>query len=202
MKIKHRARIDWSTVRERLAQNELALERSMRVDPDRLAEVFRKRAVQFAARRAQTRTITAALRVLVFAVGEEQYGIELKDILGVRPFTDCTPVPSAPPEVRGIVHLHGELRTVVDFRRLVGLADAGAGVRGYILRVRWNEREIGLLVDEVEHVRSIAEAGLADPRQSHIGPNATFVKDISPDGLIVLNVDALFSHPLFADKHD
>ena len=104
--ISRRARINWSTVRQRVAQSESALEKALDVDPGRLEAVFRTRAVRLAMRN-NGRQVAKSTRILVFLLGQERYGIEVDKALGVAPFADCTPVPAAPPEVCGIVHFGG-----------------------------------------------------------------------------------------------
>ncbi len=44
--------IDWTVVKERLRQSQLALERALTPDPQRIEAIYRERAAQLAGRRA------------------------------------------------------------------------------------------------------------------------------------------------------
>ena len=203
---RQRLRIDWSTIKEQLARNNRALNSSLHASRERVDAEFRKRAAQLAARRSDahpgrhSHSQQKARKAMVFALGRERYALELEKILGVRPFEDCTPVPSAPPQVRGIIHLHGELRTVVDLRLLLDLPAAETVPRGYILRVRKGGGEIGFLVDEVAQVCDIDPSEFAQPAAPRADSQARCVMGIAADGLILLDIETLFTLPLFAEE--
>src|SRR5688500_3176258 len=112
-----RAGIDWEEVHRRLHASQQALERALGDDPARVEAAFRHRAEQLASRRARETDRTAGLRVLVFALGADRYGIELSDLVEVVPFARCTSVPGGPRQLLGVINFRGAVRSVVDLGR-------------------------------------------------------------------------------------
>jgi len=58
-----------------------------------------------------------------FAVGELMVGIAVERVREIISDPDVTPVPMAPPAVLGVLNLRGEIVTVIDARRCLGVAD-------------------------------------------------------------------------------
>ena len=53
-----------------------------------------------------------------FKLGEEAFGIPLDQVREIAPADSITPVPQAPPAVRGLLNLRGQPITVLDVARL------------------------------------------------------------------------------------
>ena len=158
-----------------------------------LEEVFRRRARQLARRRTvSTRAATRA--VLVFALGAERYGIELSDLLEVLPYTGCTAVPGAPDCVLGVLNVRGDIRPVVDLRRLLGVDVAQSGSAGYLLMLRHESGATGVTVDALEGVRQVdaTEFLSADARGATV-PGSRCVKALTADTVIVIDTRATLS---------
>ncbi|MHC4253162.1 MAG: chemotaxis protein CheW, partial [Planctomycetota bacterium] len=51
-----------------------------------------------------------------FRLGAASYGVEVEKVRETLRGMDVTPVPLAPPSVRGIVNLRGEIVTAIDLR--------------------------------------------------------------------------------------
>lgn len=61
------------------------------------------------------------ISILSFQLGEEVYGVELKDLTETRQSVPLRLLPSAPPHLAGIVNLRGELLPVIDLCPILGL---------------------------------------------------------------------------------
>src|SRR3954471_7430010 len=111
-------RIDWEAVRRRVRASQEALERALEALPERIEEVYRERAAALAGRGRQDDSSSAVLRILAFTVGPERYGLELGDVVELLPFARWTPVPGGPPQLLGVMNVHGEILAIVDLGRL------------------------------------------------------------------------------------
>jgi purine-binding chemotaxis protein CheW len=93
-------------------------------------------------------------RLLLVELGGALYGLDgdvVREIVGVLP---PTRLPGAPPFVRGVVNLRGQLLTVIDLgHRLTGTPTSAAD--GSTVVVQHDERSLGLLVDDVQDVQSV-----------------------------------------------
>lgn len=87
-----------------------------------------------------------------FVVGELLLGIEVERVQEVTGMTDLTPVPLAPPAVRGVLNLRGQIVTAIDLRQCLDLGDGLDRERLVNLILRTPDGCTSLLVDEVGDV--------------------------------------------------
>lgn len=192
-----RLRIDWDMAKRQLQEAEAALESALIAGPERIDRAYRERATQMAVRHTRVAADMRAIQVLVFSLGAETYGLPVTDLAEVLPSMKCTPVPRAASELAGVINLRGELRSVIDLRRLFSLSAADDESDGRILMIRSGLGEVGLKVGPVDRVQSISEDRLASPEAGGGDGASSYFKGLSPDKVIVLNTAALLSHPVF-----
>jgi purine-binding chemotaxis protein CheW len=190
-------RIDWDAAKQQLLTAETALEKALVADSGRIEQVYRQRAVQMAKRHTQRAASGQTITVLVFSLGAETYGLPITDLAEVLPTTNCTPVPRASAEIEGVINLRGELRSVIDLRRLLSLPPAADESASCILMLRNGGDEVGLRVGRVEKVQIIRHDELVSPEAGGADGSSSYFKGLSPDKVIVLNAAALLSHPVF-----
>jgi len=53
---------------------------------------------------------------LSFALGDEQYGIEILRVQEIKGYSGITPIPNTPAHIRGVMNLRGTVIPVVDLR--------------------------------------------------------------------------------------
>ena len=59
------------------------------------------------------------MQLLTFTLGQQQYGIDTRNIVEVLPFISANPVPKQGEEVRGLVRYRGKLVPVIDLCQLI-----------------------------------------------------------------------------------
>jgi purine-binding chemotaxis protein CheW len=193
-------RVNWESVRSRLAQNQVALEKALVADAGRIESTFERRATQLARRRILAGTASTTLPVQVFLLGEQRYGIELSELAEVVTFNNaaCTPVPEAPAEFLGVINLRGEIRVVADLSRLLGLGNRATQRTGYVLLVGKRGQEVGLRVDGLDQIQLIPQEALTKSCASAGDLSARYVKAFTSDQVILLSSEAIRSHSAFA----
>ena len=189
--------INWAEVKETLARNQQALEKALLPNSERVDAIYQRRAVQLAGRKAEVIDPGANFAVQVFLLGRQRYGIQLSELVEVLPLVKCTPVPGAPPEVIGVVNVRGEIRTVLDLARLLILNELVNAGPSFVLMIRKATFEVGLRVDQIEEIQSVATADLTLPGSGAPELSPRYVKGLTPDKLILLSAEAIFSHELF-----
>jgi purine-binding chemotaxis protein CheW len=112
-----RATFDWQTARERL---ERATEDRARHDPVERDRVLTERA-RALARRSSDSVATLApnlglVELLHFRLARERYAIEARYVHRVIRPAEITRLPGAPPQLRGVSNLRGEILPVFDLR--------------------------------------------------------------------------------------
>ncbi|MGC4069380.1 MAG: chemotaxis protein CheW [Polyangiaceae bacterium] len=110
---------------------------------------------------------SAASMAAVFHVGRYICGLFISSIQEINKNLLLTPVHEAPAYVRGIINLRGNIVTVIDLRRKLGLEPTvfEADTRNVIVKL--NREMVGLLVDSVDDIIEI-DASAILPTPSHL----------------------------------
>lgn len=90
--------------------------------------------------------------VSTFKLGDALYGIETLIVQEVVPLGILTPVHHAPEYISGIMNLRGQIVTVIDLARKLGMDENTACSSWHILIVIWKDERIGLKVDSLADV--------------------------------------------------
>ena len=106
-------------------------------------------------------------KYLLFLLGGERYGLnvrEVREIVGLYPIT---PVPHMPPFVKGVINLRGKLIPILDLRLRFGLPEQEYASRTCTIVVeahgRRGPRLVGLIVDSVSEVLEIGDHVIEQP---------------------------------------
>jgi purine-binding chemotaxis protein CheW len=137
--------------------------------------------------------LTGQVDLATFYLGELLLGIDIRLVREINRQLEFTPVPHAPPQVRGVINLRGEVVTVMDLRTILGLdrIDISKQARNVIVHSR--AEQIGLLVDRVaDTVCTTAEAIEPVPANIHGLDAAMFqgVVRLESELVVILNVEA------------
>lgn len=108
------------------------------------------------------------MKVLVFHIGPDRYGLRLRDIERVLPVVALKQVPLSPAWVAGIMDLHGEPVPVIDLSHLSGFIPEQVWVDTRIILAPYplpggSRALIGLQAEHVAGVEEIDEAALREP---------------------------------------
>jgi len=96
------------------------------------------------------------LQIVNFTMDEVSYGVPVEQVREVRDMQSVTPVPSAPSYVEGVTNLRGQIITVMNLRKRLGLERKdGAGEK--IIIVDINNHTVGVIVDSVTEVTTLKE---------------------------------------------
>lgn len=114
---------------------------------------------------------------LSFRVGENEYSVDIMSVREIRGWTPATSLPHSPSYVRGVINLRGTVLAVIDLALRLGLAETEPEDRNVIIVVDSNGKSVGLRVDEVSDILTIAEEQIQPP--PNVSDNNTFVKGLT-----------------------
>ncbi|MDP3858383.1 MAG: chemotaxis protein CheW [Stagnimonas sp.] len=120
-------------------------------------------------------------RWMCFSIAGESYAVNILQLREVLPDSRPVPVPGAPPEVLGVLNLRGEIITLLDLRRWLGLPAGAAD--GPVLVLELAGLSLGLRVDAVGvllkrlPVELLAAPAVANPRLRSLVSGATALGD-------------------------
>ena len=102
-------------------------------------------------------------KYLIFSIGTQYYGIDIKyviEIIGIEPITE---VPELPNYVRGVINLRGKIIPVMDVRLKFKKEEKEYDDRTCIIVVEIECISIGLIIDRVLEVANIDENNISPP---------------------------------------
>lgn len=129
---------------------------------------------------------------LTFQIGQEDFGIDIGDVIEIVGIQKITEVPDMPNYIRGVINLRGKVISVMDVRLRFHMEQREYDDRTCVIVVTVDGLTVGLLVDRVNEVVEIAEDKIesAPPTKSDDG----YIKGLGKIGTevkILLNVACL-----------
>ncbi len=99
---------------------------------------------------------TETIQYIVIRLGDEQYGIDIRNIETITRMQHITRVPKMPPYLKGVINLRGVVIPVMSIRLRMNLAadEITKTTRIIVLKLA-EEGNVGFLVDEVKEVVSL-----------------------------------------------
>ena len=134
-------------------------------------------------------------KFLTFVLGNEEYGIEIRnvtEIIGIQKITD---LPDVPHYVKGVINLRGKVIPVVDVRIRFGLPERAYDERTCIVVVNIKDISVGLIVDSVSEVLDIPDEDIEPPPKVNMGASSRYIRSlgkVGEDVKILLEVHKLF----------
>lgn len=131
-------------------------------------------------------TAGEALQLIIFSLGGERYGIELAGVVEVFRITTLSRVPGAGATVFGITAWRGELLTVLDLRRVLGLPASALDDLRVALVLGDRRAPVAVLADAVDGLRTVGPQALS-PVPEGLPVRADVVRGITPDAVVLLD---------------
>lgn len=100
---------------------------------------------------------------LSFRLGPDEYCIDIMSVREIRSWSVPTPLPHAPPHLRGVINLRGTVLPVLDLSLRLGMGPASGEARNVIIVVAQGSQMSGLLVDAVSDILSLMPDCLQPP---------------------------------------
>ncbi len=134
------------------------------------------------------------LELISFAIGGQEYCIDVRSVREIRGWTPATPIPQTPNYILGVINLRGAVMPVLDLRQRLGVGPTEPSPRHVIVVIEHGSRMAGVLVDEVQETFQLPASLLQAPPEMGAGGEASFVDAIIPlEGRMLsrLVIDAL-----------
>ncbi len=103
---------------------------------------------------------TDTRQFLTFALGDEEYGIDILKVQEIKGYSAITRVPRTPQDIRGVMNLRGTIVPIVDLRTKFQLEPREYDRFTVIIVVVVRGRAVGLVVDAVSDVLDIGDAAV------------------------------------------
>ena len=124
-------------------------------------------------------TAQSRRQFITFMSGGQEFGADIMVIREIRGWTETTPLPHAPDFVRGVINLRGVVLPVVDLKALLGRGQTDANHKNVIVVVKAADRTIGLLVDAVSDILTVACSDIQPTPELARDAQAAFMEGIA-----------------------
>lgn len=139
--------------------------------------------------------------VCSFRLGSLWLGVDVQRVREVVVAQGRTRLPLAPPAVRGLMNLRGEIVTLIDLRERLGLHHPGADEvtdESVHMVVMADGVSVSLLVDEVGEVMDVGSATVPvpDTLRGRLRDFLVGVRELPDRLLLILDLDATLDVPV------
>ena len=87
--------------------------------------------------------------LISFQIGQQEFCVDITSVREIRGFTPATPIPHAPPYLRGVINLRGAVMPVIDLGSRLGMVTSEPTARHVIIVAKVGDHSVGLVVDAV-----------------------------------------------------
>jgi purine-binding chemotaxis protein CheW len=138
----------------------------------------------------ESRTGAIPTQLISFAIGDDQYGVDIMAVREIKGWSEITHLPSQPDYVRGVLNLRGVIVPIVDLRCRFGQGLTQATPLHIVIIVQIAAKPIGLLADRVLDIVSLEESQMQPvPRIAH-AQRANFLAGlVTIDGAMIALID-------------
>ena len=130
------------------------------------------------------------LQLISFAIGDDQYGVDIMAVREIKGWTDITHLPRQPDYVRGVLNLRGVIVPIIDLRcRFVqGLTEATP--LHIVIIVQIASKPIGLLADRVLDIVSLDDVQIQPVPRIAQSVSAEFLSGLATiEGSMIALID-------------
>ncbi len=133
---------------------------------------------------------------LTFALGQEEYGVEILKIQEIKGFSAITPLPNAPAFVKGVLNLRGTIVPIVDLRKKFGLPEIAYTKFTVIVVVQVQGKTLGFIVDAVRDVLTVTGQDIQPTPDLHGQVDTACLTGLAKAGeklVILLDIDKVLT---------
>ncbi len=125
-------------------------------------------------------------KYLTFALGSEEYGLEILKVREIIGYIDITSVPQMPEYIKGVINLRGQVIPVIDLKSKFGMKKAEITEQTCIIVIDagrdGHKFNTGIVVDRVQEVLDIIGEDIQEPPRFNASINTDFILGIGKVG--------------------
>lgn len=144
-------------------------------------------------------------RLVVFSVGEQQFGLPFNDVLEIARYPKVTALPRTPAWLRGVANLRGQILSVTDLRNLLQFTSErpAVGEKIIVVRSKRHSASTAIVVDSVLGIRDFGDdQGDVSDFSHRVARISNGTATIDQETTVLIDPDKLFgSAELLAFAH-
>lgn len=128
--------------------------------------------------RAAESTEKDDLQLVGFRVGDEEYAVNILDVVGIERVEGVLHLPRMPEFIEGVMRIRGEVVPLVKLRRRFGLDEGVSDGQTRVVVIDAKDQTVGFIVDQVTAVRRSTRAHLDPAPEMSLTVESRFVKGV------------------------
>jgi purine-binding chemotaxis protein CheW len=135
-------------------------------------------------------------QVVTFALGNEEYGVDIAQVQEINRMVTITNVPRAPQFMEGVINLRGRLIPIIDLRTRFGMDRSERTKDTRIVVTEIGSRSVGMVVDSVSEVLRIPVEQIEDAPDLVAGVDTEYIRGVGKMGdrlIIMLDLGRVIS---------
>lgn len=140
--------------------------------------------------------VTNEIKVIVFRLKDEEYGVEVNQVRSIERMQHITRVPRTPEFVKGVINLRGVVTPIINLRSRFDLEEEGYTDNTRIIIVAVGDMEVGLIVDAANDVIDVPQDIIEPPPEVVGGIESNYLRGVAKLEnrlLILLNLDKVLT---------
>lgn len=122
-------------------------------------------------------------QLVLFQLGDEDYGVNIYSVQRLIQVPEITRVPRAPGYVEGVIDVRGDIIPVINLKKRFSFASTEVGEAGRIVITEIGDQIVGFLVDAVSEVTRLADCDIEPPSSVVAGGETEFISGIGKQKL-------------------
>lgn len=138
----------------------------------------------------------AAQDFLTFSLGDEHYAIDILTVKEIRGYETVTKIANAPPFIKGVINLRGDIVPIVDLRIKFNVGQATYDEFTIVIVLHIGNRIVGIVVDGVSDVVSLSKEQLRPPPDFGVAFNSRYLlglATVNEQMIILVDINELIS---------
>jgi purine-binding chemotaxis protein CheW len=120
----------------------------------------------------------ASTEFISFAIGDEQYAVDIMAVREIKEWSGITQLPNQPDYMRGVLNLRGVMVPITDLRCRFGQGLTDATPMHIVIVVQVGQKTVGLLADRVLDIISVENARIQPVPQVSRAFQANFLSGL------------------------
>ncbi|MFT6778953.1 MAG: purine-binding chemotaxis protein CheW [Paraglaciecola sp.] len=144
----------------------------------------------------QVHTKPDSREFLSFVMGKEHYALDIMSVKEIRGYEAVTKIANAPPFIKGVINLRGDIVPIVDLRLKFEVGEATYNEFTIVIMLNITQRIVGIVVDGVSDVIRLADDEIRPAPDFGVAFDSRYLLGLVPieDHMVILvNIESLIS---------